>query len=468
MLFVLVTQQNKLNTGFNLRILRAEKDYIQELLLNHFLGLDLDQIKVTESGDEFIISRENRSLVLQNIFFSSAYLKPEFSPKEPLKKLNLSGYSIFKELEETSLFIIYGDGDFDLKKDQIRLGIDIFGSCFFMLSRIEEVYSEYRDNHSRFPFDKSLAFKAGFIDRAIVDEYVELLWHCMKFLWPDLTRKRKEFRKEVSCDVDWPYTPAYYNASGMLKRASRNLLKRRSVSAFKKDINKYREIKKNGIKYDPCFRFSFMMDHFEKNNLIGTFYFIAERPAGKIDGIYDLEDPTISSLMKNILERGHEIGLHPSYTTYNNQSQLIKEKKTLEKTLRKIGFEMEVTKSRQHYLRFDSSFTFNYLDSAGFKSDSSMGFAGHIGFRAGTCNKYPMYDVNNRKKLDIIQSPLNVMEVTLLDEKYMNLSHEQAFDSVKNIVNQCKKYQGNFTFLWHNSNFNSSKDEELFKNILEI
>ena len=65
----------------------------------------------------------------------------------------------------------------------IQLGLDIFGSVFFMITRYEEVVKSDRDEYDRFPAAASLAYQEGFLDRPIVNEYLEILWTCMKRLW---------------------------------------------------------------------------------------------------------------------------------------------------------------------------------------------------------------------------------------------------------------------------------------------
>lgn len=44
-------------------------------------------------------------------------------------------------------------------------------------------------DHDRFPATASLAYRAGFLDRPQIDEYLEILWAAMRRLWPGLQRK---------------------------------------------------------------------------------------------------------------------------------------------------------------------------------------------------------------------------------------------------------------------------------------
>ena len=57
-----------------------------------------------------------------------------------------------------------------------------------MLSRYEEYVDSSRDVHDRFPAKASLAYKEGFLDQPIINEYIELLFACMLCLWPNIKR----------------------------------------------------------------------------------------------------------------------------------------------------------------------------------------------------------------------------------------------------------------------------------------
>jgi hypothetical protein len=76
-----------------------------------------------------------------------------------------------------------------------------------MLTRYEEMVLHERDEHDRFPAAASLASRSGFFDYPIVNVYVEVLWACLRRLWPELRRGTRQPRTQISCDVDWPLDP---------------------------------------------------------------------------------------------------------------------------------------------------------------------------------------------------------------------------------------------------------------------
>ena len=106
-----------------------ERKYILDIIFNEFLG---DQYKLEIGSDDYEIILENsKRLVIKDL----EYLKENIPEK----------------IEE----------------------LDILAASFFMLTRWEEYVNRTRDNHNRFQATASLAYKQGFLDRPIVNEYIE-------------------------------------------------------------------------------------------------------------------------------------------------------------------------------------------------------------------------------------------------------------------------------------------------------
>jgi hypothetical protein len=191
-----------------------EFNYIIKVLLIDFLGLDYtlemydgDKVKIRLKGDE-----SDKALIIENILFNTPteeWLKESSLPLSPLPRWNILDDLPEVRLCKKDLPIIYGrllsNGRyFDQGKNFIHLGVDIFGSCFFMLTRYEEIIVSERDEHERFPAKASLAYREGFLSRPIVNEYVEILWALLKRLWPGLERKQHSYKVLLTHDVDHP------------------------------------------------------------------------------------------------------------------------------------------------------------------------------------------------------------------------------------------------------------------------
>jgi len=63
------------------------------------------------------------------------------------------------------------------------------------------------------------------------------------------------------------------------------------------------------------------------------------------------------------------------------------------------------------------------------------------------------YNFKEKREYNLLEIPLIVMEGSLQSPRYMNLTPEQGFEKIKELVDKIKKYNGTFTFLWHNSSF---------------
>ena len=96
--------------------------------------------------------------------------------------------------------------------------------------------------------------------------------------------------------------------------------------------------------------------------------------------------------MKNIHNRGHEIGLHPSYDSKDSKDILIAEYFSLLKVCNILKINQTSWGSRMHYLRWNPINTLRLLDEIGVDHDSSLGYADSAGFRCGTCFEYQGFD----------------------------------------------------------------------------
>jgi hypothetical protein len=172
--------------------------------------------------------------------------------------------------------------------------------------------------------------------------------------------------------------------------------------------------------------------------------------SGKTDTL-DFEEYSNTRLFKkrinDIKNRGHLIGLHPSYNSYNDPAILLSEKTKLESIT-----SLEIKDVRQHYLRLEMPKTLVNQDKCGFKSDSSLGFVEDVGFRCGICNEFPIFDFLSSRQLELSEKPLIAMEGSLI--KYKKSSPENALYELTHIIDVVKKFKGEFIFLWHNTSFN--------------
>jgi len=171
------------------------------------------------------------------------------------------------------------------------------------------------------------------------------------------------------------------------------------------------------------------------------------------DCAYELNDPvvfdnqrcTVAEMLREIKRRGWEIGLHPSWYSFDDADELKRQKEAMEEV---VGH--EIVSIRQHYLHYDIRVTPAVHAKAGFKYDSTLGFNNNIGFRFGTCYPWRLYDLKAEKDLPIKEIPLIIQDGAMLNSlKGMCLDEDTAFEYIKQITEKVEKVGGVLTFLWH-------------------
>ena len=80
-----------------------------------------------------------------------------------------------------------------------------------------------------------------------------------------------------------------------------------------------------------------------------------------------------------------------------------------------------------------------------------MAYAGHEGFRCGTCHPLRLYDLAQNRELDLFELPIIAMDVTLFHYRRLSLADGEA--SIMELARQCKQVDGTFTLHGHHSSF---------------
>jgi len=334
-----------------------------------------------------------------------------------------------------------------------NIGYDILGLTYWMLNRIEEIGRTDLDNHGRFPATASHAYKHNYLERPVVDEWLHVLGQVISKTWPGIELKQHTFSMKVSHDVDAPSRYGFASAKGLLRAMAGDVLKRGDLKNPLRapwiKLNSRNKIHSS----DPYNTFEWIMDLSDQHGLTSAFYFICGRTSD-LDADYEPEHPAIRALMRRIHERGHEIGLHPSYNTYQHPQIIAVEAQRLRKIAAEEGIEQARWGGRMHYLRWEQPTTLRAWAEAGMDYDSTLSYADRPGFRCGTCFEYPAFDPVENRELKLRVRPLVVMECSVIDACYSGLGvGEAAQQKLKTLKDVCRKVNGCFTLLWHNSSF---------------
>jgi hypothetical protein len=418
-------------TNFN-----TEITHIIEILFKQNLKVDKLEYEIKENSD-VVIKGDKGSLHLLNTFFNGEYIDLFKRENLPQQLINIKAYG--KEIS-----CLYGFNQFWTEEQDIFIGGDIIASTFFLLTQWESTLLK-GDTLGRYNYEESTIKRLGIYERPLVNEYVEFLRPLL--LQIGIQTEQSYYKPIFTCDVD-----------SITKYSSlRNLIggfRHRGVS---QEIWREYKTSRKDKSMDVYYSFSYLFSMIVQKEIECKFYFMADAENKIIDTMdYDLNEPLMQDLFKQINQMAYGIGLHPSINTWKDKAKMASQKHKLQEAAKS-----EVTDVRQHYLRYDVSSTFSHMNDIGFKSDSSIQFTEGMGFASGTCTPHKLFDLVNRKQLDIVEIPLVMMK-----KKDYVKDVESSFRSFKSLIDTCKKYNGEYAILFHNSDLETDKERALFEKVL--
>jgi hypothetical protein len=101
----------------------------------------------------------------------------------------------------------------------------------------------------------------------------------------------------------------------------------------------------------------------------------------------------------------------------------------------------------------------------GLAYDATVGFADHIGFRAGTSYPYRPWLLSRGREAELLEIPLMAMDST--PQGYMKLSPDEALGKLLECVARCRTVGGVFSLLWHNTRLTGGGYEVLYRRLLD-
>ncbi len=343
---------------------------------------------------------------------------------------------------ENDLPILFGNDHFIADGNQFFIGIDIFATTFFCLTRWEEVVNPIRDIHGRFPALASHAWEFGYLQRPIVNELAAMMRNILEYLGEALPKYYRNFELFVTHDIDQHYL--WPNWRSFFKKTAGDLLKRNNLTEALFNCRSFFSNKMLG-QADPYDTYDYLMDISERHGLQSHFYFLAGGET-KYDNGMERQIDRVAPILARINERGHKIGIHPSYQSATDGIVFEKEVERF----RSLS-PQALTQGRQHYLRFEVGKTWLFWERNGLQMDSTLGYPEQSGFRCGTCTPFPVFDVFERKQLNLIETPLTAMDTTYA--VYQKSTPLEMEADLIGLLETVKKYNGCFSLLWHNSSF---------------
>ena len=312
---------------------------------------------------------------------------------------------------------------------------DIVYNTFFFISRAEELINTQRDEHGRFAAKYSILGQNNRLMIPTADEYARML---MKLL--DLPLPTPSFSQiYLTHDVD---TIAHYRhlrgAIGGIVRGEW-----RKVMASLRDIHN-----------DPAFTFSWLIAQDKKVEGAERIYFVKDTmgkgydyPQYRLDG-KDFE--TAEQLIEN---SDAKIGWHGSYYGGDKANRQLGDKAGLH---------------RSHYLRCSID-QMQRLAEVGVTDDFTMMFPDQVGFRLQTTRPVRWINPKTMQLTDLVLHPLTVMDCTLSNSNYMNISEDEAYFECQRLFEKIHQNAGEVVLLWHNTTpAGNTYHRSLYPKLLEI
>lgn len=352
-----------------------------------------------------------------------------------------------------------------IENEDIYISYDILGFFYWSLNRIEEVYasSDSFDIHNRFIGKKSYAYKHNYHERPLIDEWFIFLQAIIFKILKIASGNKKTFKIIATSDIDMPFITSI-RFFPFIKSLFGDIFIRKNIfEPLRRFFQFIISLLTNGL-IDPYKKnLLWMLEMSVKTQLQMELFFIPIHTSLIYDFNYDLNKKKYFKLLKKISNKNAVIGIHPGYETSKNNKLLIESARIFNAILKRLQKYDYNLIARQHYLRCEYPNILRDYEDIGIKDDFSMGYADICGFRSSTSHTYKMFDHLNDREINVTVHPLVIMDTTLFDKSYMSYKkNQEAIRYIKKIKNNVFKVNGDFTFLFHNSNLHTQFDKDFF------
>ncbi|RPG16572.1 MAG: hypothetical protein CBC84_003030 [Pelagibacteraceae bacterium TMED124] len=426
-----------------------EKKYILSVIFEDILGINVSY-EISNSESYELILPNKKNIIIPDIFLSSQQYQKEWENYQYPKLCYNTDITI---KNKHKIFGLYGNKDFSISEKSITINNDIIGTAFVFLSRIEELNNNH-DKFGRYQYKNSIAERFNIITRPVVNEYIEFIKDALEFLEPNIIFKKYNYNIILTHDIDMIKK---WNWKGIIKHSIFNFMKKDFLKNYKNIF-----LSKFNHTIDPYYNFSQIMNISEEHNINSTFLFMAIEK-NEFDFRYPIKKAR-KGINNILIKKEHNIGIHLSKLSYNNFQNASNEINRLKQITEK-----DIIYNRFHYLMFDIKNSWDILEKNQIKYDLTLGFPEFIGFRCGICYPFKVFDLKRKKKLNLTEIPLNIMDVTIT-EYMIELNKVEKDCHIANVINNIKKYDGTLNLLWHNNSYIdylNSANEELLDFILK-
>ncbi len=331
---------------------------------------------------------------------------------------------------------------------------DLPAALFYCLSRFEEYGSHQRDQHDRYLSKFSVQHKYDWMEFVICDRWAEhFILSLEKILAVEFNPITPHYSYVPTFDIDNTYAFKWKNKWRQVAAKWREKIKGDTAR-----MEARKNFTSNGSK-DPYDTFDIILALAKTPIEPLVFWHLGDY--SDFDKNIHWQDLRHQQLIQHVSEK-IEIGLHPSYKSNTSFALLNEEKNRLNSIL---GPEKNTIHSRQHFLKLKIPLTYQRLIKAGFTHDYTMGYADCVGFRAGTARPHFFFDLDQNETTKLLVHPFAYMDGTL--NEYLKLAPIDAEAKIKALVNEVKKYGGEFICIWHNETIGEFGKWKGWKSVLD-
>ena len=377
----------------------------------------------------------------QNTFLQADLPKINYSEQKIPATISIPPAPLLFEIGfESKVSINYQSAEKQWSIDNVA---DDFAFIFYQLSRYEEYNTTEKDAFGRFDANAGSLVKNKQIQKPVCDILVKNLWEKLALNYGPILKKYQEI-PTFDIDVAWAYLNRKYW---------------RTALSIIKQLPKPSELKKriavlNKTKQDPYDSYALMQKVLTQYP--GYVFFLLGDYGPKDKNIH-FNNKGLKHLIQS-LNQVAQLGIHPSFASFLNKEKIAKEIARLHQITK-----AEVENSRQHFLRLNLPTSYQLLIALGIQHDFSMGYATHVGFRAGTAFTYPFFDLVSNEVTTLQIHPFAYMDGTL--KEYLKLEVKAAMETIDDLKKEVKSIGGNFMGIWHNHSIANQNEWENWQQV---
>ncbi len=300
---------------------------------------------------------------------------------------------------------------------------DLIYNTFFFISRAEELINPRRDKHGRFLAEYSILGKDNNLEIPLVDEYAHIVMKHLDMVRPDHGYQHIYLTHDIDSIVHYRHLRGA--AGGILRGHFRDVL-----AAWRSVHN------------DPAYTFPWITEQDNQVPNAEKVYFVKYTLGKGYDyPQYFHRSKDYLQLIDYLCGKGAVLGVHSSYYGLPRPN-------TLAARLYPHQFDYH----RSHYLNCSID-NMQRVADMGFTDDFTIAFADKAGFRLQTTRAVRWITPKTYTLTPLTLHPLTIMDCTLSNANYMNLSEDEAYFYSEQLLDRVRRYHGEVVLLWHNTIF---------------